>query len=128
MTQFDASDDGLAQRFSAWRTLEASRAPSMGRVLARNRRLPRRRWGAAAFALGALAVAVVAGWRISRATPAVSPEELAVSALSLRGPTDFLLDQSAGLRAGAIPAIGSIDWYPLAFPSDSSTDASRRRN
>ena len=128
MTRFDGDDQRLAERFAAWRNAEEGRAPRMDRMLAPKRRPAVRPWRVAALAFGTVALAALVILTSRATTPDVSPDEFAVSAMSLRGPTDFLLDQAAGPRAGAIPAIGSVDWYPLASHTGSLTNAPRRRN
>lgn len=128
MTRFDGDDERLAERFGAWRAAEKGRVPRMDRMLAHERRPAGRAWRGAALAFGTVALASLVIMTSRTPAPDVSPGEFAVSAMLLRGPTDFLLDQAAGLRAGAIPEIGSVDWYPLASPAASRTDAPRRRN
>ena len=128
MTRFDGDDERLAERFAAWRKAEEGRVPRLDRMLAPKRRPAMRPWRVAALAFGTVALAALVIMASRTTAPDVSPGEFAVSMMSLRGPTDFLLDQAAGPRAGAIPAIGSVDWYPLASRTGSLTHAPRRRN
>lgn len=105
----DSNERDLAERFRALRDAERSAAPSLDRVLS-----PRRRtvpiWIPAVAAAGLL----LAVWAVQRTTPPPQPT-LVVQFVPgvLRMPTDFLLDQAAGPRAGDIPRIGDVDAYGL---------------
>jgi hypothetical protein len=48
----------------------------------------------------------------------------------MRVPTDFLLDLASNTttRAGEIPTIGAIDWYPLVPQAEMPPNATSRRN
>jgi hypothetical protein len=119
-------DSDLRERFAAERAHEASQVPALGRVLAprRSRRVLLRR----AFALGtvALVFAAVFVWRRTE-TPLVEGP-FAVVPGELRVPTDYFLEIGGTVRAGEVPAIGAVDWYPLMPGESGRPDASSRRN
>jgi hypothetical protein len=46
----------------------------------------------------------------------------------MRVPTDYFLDVATPVRAGELPSIGSVDWYPLVAADADPTTDSRRRN
>ncbi|MEW5917731.1 MAG: hypothetical protein AB1762_15115 [Gemmatimonadota bacterium] len=102
-------DRDLARHFQEERVRDERRAPSFASVLAGSSPRPHRtvRWPV--FATSVALVALVAVWRLTSA-PAV-PFELRAG--DLRVPTDYLLDFATFPRAGDIPPIGSVDWFPL---------------
>lgn len=123
-----APDDELARRFAAERALDARSVPGFTHVLARGRAGRRHGMLRPAMALGVAAVVLVTGgiWRRA-ATGAADPAFVVVPG-EMRVPTDFLLDIAGGtMRAGEVPSIGAIDWYPLA-DGPGTGPASTRRN
>ena len=105
----DSRDRDLVQRFSELRAADKRSAPSFASVMARRTATVRRPlWPALA---GSLALVVlVAVWRLTTTT-----EPFELRAGDLRVPTDYLLDLVAVpvARAGEIPKVGVVDWYPL---------------
>lgn len=124
-------DDALRQRFAAERAHDAATVPTLARVLAPRRAPSARRLLWPAFALGAVAIVIVAAgvWRRTinengeRASFVLVPGQMRV-------PTDFLLDlaTNATTRAGVVPSIGAIDWYPLVPQSEMAPNTTPRRN
>ncbi len=122
-------DDDLHRRFAAERAHDAVTTPPFARVLAPRRQALRRRWLQPSFALGALAIVILAAglWRRS-----VREDETRTSIVivpgQMRVPTDFLLDlaRNTTTRAGEVPSIGAIDWYPLQPPGDMAPTTTRR--
>ncbi len=102
------ADRDLERLFHGARATDARRAPSFARVLQGRRPAPRRAWWPA-LAGGVALVAIVAVWRLTN-----TPESpFAIRPGELRVPTDFLLDLVTLPRAGEIPRVGVVDWYPL---------------
>jgi hypothetical protein len=126
MTHDHEHDSDLRERFAAQRAHEASQVPALGRILA-PRRSPRAVLGPA-FALGTLALvfAAVLVWRRTDAPVMEGP--FAVVPGELRVPTDYFLEIGGTVRAGEVPAIGAVDWYPLMPGASGRPDASSRRN
>ena len=124
-------DDDLRQRFAAERAHDAATVPPLARVLARRGSPSRRRLLQPALALGMVALLVVAAgvWRRAvhedgeRAGIVIVPGQLRV-------PTDFLLDLASNTttRAGEVPSIGAIDWYPLVPQAERAPNPTSRRN
>jgi hypothetical protein len=125
----DPDQDGdLAQRFSAERAHDERSVPGFARVLERGRVRTRHPMLQPAMALGAAAIVLVAGgiWRHATTDPIGTA--FVVVPGQLRLPTDFLLDiASNSMRAGEMPSIGAIDWYPLREAS-AAPITTRRRN
>lgn len=109
-------DRDLRDLFQAQRSSDASRAGSFARTLAprtRQRPLPRA-W--LALAAAAVLVASIGMWRLT-----LEPEPAFVFRTGeLRVPTDYLLELASFPRAGAIPPIGVVDWFPLEPASEST--------
>lgn len=128
MTPIEPDDDSLLRQFAEWREADMARTPAFARVEAGRPRVRVRTWQrpALAFASVALVVVAVVRWRAPSAE--VASTQIAFTAGSLRVPTDFLLDQVASVRAGQVPTIGSVDWYPLLVDDAPTTTAPRRRN
>ena len=64
----------------------------------------------------ALAAVVLLAVLVTRLT---KPEPLfAITPGDLRVPTDYLLDIALSQRAGEIPRIGTVDWFPLTQSAD----------
>ena len=111
----DSSDRDLKARFQVERAHDERSAPGFASVLARRRAAARRpvtpfRWAAALAAVVLLAVLV---------TRLTKPEPLfAITPGDLRVPTDYLLDIALSQRAGEIPSIGTVDWFPLTPSAD----------
>ncbi|MGQ0642871.1 MAG: hypothetical protein ACT4P6_19165 [Gemmatimonadaceae bacterium] len=101
-------DRDLSDLFQEQRSAEARRAPAFVRVMAQRSR-PQRRALLPALAGSLAVVAVVAVWRLT-GNPA-APYELRAG--DLRVPTDYLLELVTVPRAGEIPRVGVVDWYPL---------------
>ena len=110
-------DRDLSDLFQEQRSAEARRAPSFVRVMAHRSR-PQRRALLPALAGSLAVIAVIAVWRLTGDTAA--PYELRAG--DLRVPTDYLLDLVSIPRAGEIPRVGVVDWYPL------ETSATNRRD
>ncbi len=102
-------DQDLERLFHEVRAADRQRAPSFPSVLAgRPSRRPRPvLWPALATSV-ALVVAL-AFWRLT--IPSEAP--FVLRAGDLRVPTDYLLDIVSVPRAGEIPRIGIVDWFPL---------------
>lgn len=131
ITPADAQfEDDLRRHFAAERAHDAMTELPFARVLAPRRRMLRRTWLRPAAALGAMAALVVAAgvWRRQAGSDAQSTVVLIAG--QMRVPTDFLLDlaSSTTTRAGGVPSIGSIDWYPLVPQSDMAPNITSRRN
>lgn len=124
----DHDDRDLAARFADTRARDAASAPAFTRVLAGRARRRGPRWLVPAFALGALAVVAVAlaSWREAQRPDA--PPAFAIVPGIMRVPTDYFLDVATSVRAGELPSIGSVDWYPLVPADADPTTDSRRRN
>lgn len=110
----DASDRDLKALFHAERAQDERSAPGFANVLAGRRVVARRvaplRLAAALAAVVLLAVLVT---RLTKTEPlfAITPGDLRV-------PTDYLLDIALSQRAGEIPRIGTVDWFPLTQSTD----------
>lgn len=106
----DQSDRDLQALFQAERAQDERSAPGFGNVLAGRRVVSRR--PATPFRLAAaLAAVVLLAVLLTRLT---KPEPLfAITPGDLRVPTDYLLDIALSQRAGEIPRIGTMDWFPL---------------
>ena len=128
MTRLEPDDTSLTRRFAEWRASEDARTPAFERVAAGRSRARGRSWRRPVLAFAALALVAVsiARWRAPSAE--IASPQIAFTAGSLRVPTDFLLDQAASVRAGQVPNIGSVDWYPLLVDDAPTTTAPRRRN
>jgi len=110
------SDRELAARFEALRAADARRAPPFGRVLAHGTAARRPAlWPALAGSVAL--IAVVALWRLTN-----NPSQYELRAGELSVPTDYLLELVTIPRAGEIPRVGVVDWYPL------ETSAHNRRD
>jgi hypothetical protein len=113
-------DDDLERLFQAERAADARRVSSFTSVLAGNQARVQRRSVWPVFAAGTALAILFAILRIT-SSPA-APFELRAG--DLRVPTDYLLEFATYPRAGDIPAIGSVDWFPL---DDAATTAETRR-
>lgn len=102
-------DRDLAQLFQAERAVEERHAPSFASVVAGRSSPVRRSPAWPLFASSAALVALIVVWRLT-STPEVP---FALRAGDMRVPTDYLLDLATFPRAGDIPPIGSVDWFPL---------------
>ncbi|MDP1859115.1 MAG: hypothetical protein Q8K82_10610 [Gemmatimonadaceae bacterium] len=130
-----ARDDDLRQLFAAERAREEPTVPAFAHVLTRvpalRRTEVRRRWLQPAIAIGVAAIVVVAVgvWRPSDRDQG-SQAAFVVVPGQLRVPTDFLLDiaSSTALRAGEVPSIGALDWYPLVPRANAAPTTTSRRN
>ena len=108
-------DRDLERRFGDLRAADKRKAPSFTRVMGYQRAAARRPlWPAFAGSLALIAIVVV--WRLTNTS---SPVELRAG--DMRVPTDFLLELVTIPRAGEIPSVGVVDWYPL----ESSTNERR---
>lgn len=126
MTVNDESDREIERLFQAQRDRDGRGVPSFARVVAGRtpRRSPRMWWPALAGATALVMLAVL--WR-DRPAQQVAPFVITVG--DLRGPTDFLLDMAAtGTRAGEVPEIGDINWYPLTPKMLDGAASDTRRN
>ncbi len=111
-------DREVAALFRAERAHDERSAPAFARVASGRREAARRPFLPFRLA-AALAAAVLVAVLLARLT---KPQPLfAFTPGDLRVPTDYLLDLALSPRAGEIPRIGTVDWYPL-----SPTDAIRR--
>jgi hypothetical protein len=111
-------DRDLREIFDAQRRADLAGVPPFSRALA-PRMQPRVRRTWPAFATVAAAVLLTASVALWRLTP--EPEAPFVfRAGELRVPTDYLLELASYPRAGAIPPIGVVDWFPLESASDST--------
>ena len=130
-----ARDDDLRQLFAAERAREEPTVPAFARVLTRGaasrRTAVRRGWLQPAVAFGAAAIVVVAVavWRPSARDDGAQAAFVVVPG-QLRVPTDFLLDiaSNTALRAGEVPSIGALDWYPLVPRANAAPNTTSRRN
>ena len=130
-----ARDDALRQHFAAERAREEPTVPAFAQVLTRvpapQRTTILRGWLQPAVALGAAAIVVVAVgvWRPSARDDGTQATFVVVPG-QLRVPTDFLLDiaSNTALRAGEVPSIGALDWYPLVPRADAAPNTTSRRN
>jgi hypothetical protein len=111
----DASDRDLKALFEAERAQDERSAPGFVNVLAARRVAAR---GAVtpfrlAAALGAVVLLAMLLTRLTKPEPlfAFTPGDLRV-------PTDYLLDIALSQRAGEIPRIGTVDWFPLTQSTD----------
>ncbi|HJU72175.1 MAG TPA: hypothetical protein VJ717_00405 [Gemmatimonadaceae bacterium] len=119
----DTSDRDLEQFFGDLRAADARSAPAFARVV-NGRRIARKRgvmWPA--LATGAALIALISVWRLTSDTG--SPFTIAPG--QLRVPTDYLLDLASYPRAGDIPNIGAVDWFPLTGSDDRLQEAGSRR-
>jgi hypothetical protein len=102
-------DRDLERVFQELRAADKPLTPSFLKVLGgRPSRGPRPLLWPALMTSAALVAAVVV-WRLTPQPPApfvLRPGELRV-------PTDYLLDIVSIPRAGEIPSIGVVDWFPL---------------
>ena len=103
-------DRDLQDLFHSEKAQDERSAPSFASVLAGRGQAARRKVFPLRLAMGLAAfilVAVLLG-RLTKPQPlfAFTPGELRV-------PTDYLLDIAYWPRAGEIPQIGTVDWYPL---------------
>jgi hypothetical protein len=115
----DASDRDLERAFHDVREADRRRAPSFTRVMAGRSmvRRPHSLWPALATS-----VVVVAAVMVLRIMPRPStPFEIRPG--EMRVPTDYLLELVTVPRAGEIPRVGSVDWFPL----ESSTSNRREQ-
>jgi hypothetical protein len=113
------SDRDLERLFQDVRAADARRAPAFARVMARGtQRANGRRtlWPALAGSVALVAIVVV--WRLTShsALYELRPGEMRV-------PTDYLLELVTIPRAGEIPRVGVVDWFPL----ESSTSNRREQ-
>ena len=130
-----ARDDDLRQHFAAERAREEPTVPAFAHVLAEalalRRAAIRREWLQPAVALGVAAIVVVAVgvWRPSAHDDGAQAVFVVVPG-QLRVPTDFLLDiaRHTALRAGEVPSIGALDWYPLVPRADADPTTTSRRH
>jgi hypothetical protein len=105
-----SDDRGLEALFQAERSHDERSAPSFAKVLAERRAVARRPLTPLRLA-AALAAVVLLAVLLTRLT---KPEPLfAFTPGDLRVPTDYLLDLAQSQRAGEIPRIGTVDWFPL---------------
>ena len=110
----DRPDRDLEALFQAERAQDQRSAPVFASVLARRRPVARR--PVLALRLAALATVLLLAVLIARLT---KPEPLfAITPGDLRVPTDYLLDLALSQRAGEIPRIGTVDWFPLTPSAD----------
>ncbi len=128
MTPTEPDDTTLARRFAEWREEESVRTPAFERVVAAPRRSRAGAWQRPTLVFAAMTVVAIAIVRGRAPSTAGAVPEIAFTAGTLRVPTDFLLDQVASVRAGEVPTIGSVDWYPLPVDDAPTTIAPRRRN
>lgn len=111
----DASDRDMKALFQAERAQDERSAPGFANVLA-GRRVVARRPVTALRLAAALAAVVLLAVLVTRLT---KPEPLfAITPGDLRVPTDYLLDIALSQRAGEIPRIGTVDWFPLSQSAD----------
>ncbi len=107
----DVFDRDLEALFQTERAQDARSAPGFTNVLA-GRRVVARRHVTPLRLAAALAAGVLLAVLVTRLT---KPEPLfAITPGELRVPTDYLLDIALSQRAGEIPRIGTVDWFPLA--------------
>lgn len=115
MSPVSSQDHDLERLFQQARASDARNAPSFAGVLARAAGRTRRRQVWPVLAFGA-AVAALMIWRL---TPVASREPVfALVPGDMRLPTDYLLDLASFPRAGEIPRVGAVDWYPLPPSAD----------
>ena len=111
----DGPDRDLKALFQAERAQDGRSAPGFQNVLAGRRVVTRRPVTAfrLAAALAAIVLLAVLLTRLTQPRPlfAIRPGELRV-------PTDYLLDLALSNRAGEIPRIGTVDWFPLTPSAD----------
>jgi hypothetical protein len=112
-------DTDLARLFQEERAADARAVPSFASLLAGRTARTRRRRVWPILATSTALVVLVAVVRITSAPD--KPFELRAG--DMRVPTDYLLDFATYPRAGDIPAIGSVDWFPL----DDATPTETRR-
>lgn len=109
------TDRDLRELFQTERAHDAESAPDFARVVAGRHAAPRRRIAPLRLA-AALAAVVIVAVLMSRLT---KPRPLfAITPGELRVPTDYLLDLALLPRAGEIPRIGTVDWFPLTPSAD----------
>jgi hypothetical protein len=115
-------DRDLAQLFHAERVVDAPHAPTFPRVLAGPAHHRKRTVTWPVIATSAALVVVIALLRLTS-----EPEPpFTLRAGDLRVPTDYLLDLATYPRAGEIPPIGNVNWFPLNG-TDASPGAEPRR-
>ena len=115
----DASNRDLERVFHDVREADRRRAPSFTKVMAGRSmvRRPHSLWPALVTS-----VVVVAAVMVLRIMPRPSaPFEIRPG--EMRVPTDYLLELVTVPRAGEIPRVGSVDWFPL----ESSTSNRREQ-
>lgn len=107
-------DRDLRALFRAEKAQDERSVPAFANVLAR-RRASRRHLAPLrlAAALGAVILIAVLLARLTKPQPlfAFTPGDMRV-------PTDYLLDLALTQRAGEIPRIGTVDWYPLTASAE----------
>lgn len=112
----DDLDRELRPLFQAERVRDERSAPGFASVVAGRHSVVRRTLTPLRLATGLAAVALAAVL-LSRGTS--KPEPLfAITPGDLRVPTDYLLDLARFSRAGEIPRIGVVDWFPLTPSAD----------
>jgi len=110
-----SDDRDLEALFQAERSHDERSAPSFANVLVARRAVARRPVTRLRLA-AALAVVVLLAVLLTRLT---RHEPLfAITPGDLRVPTDYLLDLALSQRAGEIPRIGTVDWFPLTPSAD----------
>jgi len=115
----EEADRDIERVFHDVREADRRRAPSFTRVMAGRSmvRRPHSLWPALATS-----VVVVAAVMVLRVMPRPSvPFE--IRAGEMRVPTDYLLELVTVPRAGEIPRVGAVDWFPL----ESSTSNRREQ-
>jgi hypothetical protein len=111
------SDHDLRERFLAERAADERDAPAFARMVAPRRVMTARRRQRARLAFGTVAalIIVVGLWRRPARVPRRGTGMVTLVPGQMRVPTDFLLDiaRNTSVRAGEVPSIGALDWYPL---------------
>jgi hypothetical protein len=108
-------DRELAALFRSERAHDERSAPAFARVASGRREAARPPFLPLRFA-AVLAAAVLVAVLLARLT---KPQPLfAFTPGDLRVPTDYLLDIALFQRAGEIPRIGTVDWFPLTQSAD----------
>lgn len=129
MTETPEDDRDLERRFAAERAHDARMVPAFAQSFVRADRVAHRPLLRPVMALGAVAVMVIAAGLWRRAPMTVSEAGFVVVPGEMRVPTDFLLDMvSTTVRAGEVPSIGAVDWYPLVPDAGAGQNATSRRN
>ncbi len=104
----------LEQQFLAERAEDARHAPPFANVLTRPSVASPRHRLLPAMALGTAVLAAVALWQFRPSTDAA----FALTPGEMRVPTDYLLDLASFPRAGEVPRIGVVNWFPLEPSAD----------